>query len=122
MITAAHCLCRDTQDSKKPRFLCVNKEKSQIRPKQNEIKIYGGSASVDNFDFQGHWVADEAFIMDLGSTGIEKEDIGIAVLSDKQHKDNPFFNKDILMAEEELRKAVVVPICLVSKNKDFKKT
>ena len=121
VITAGHCLCRKKQDDKEPRFLCLDQTENQIRLHENEITIYGGSASVENFAFQSRWEADEARIMDLDFSGMAKEDIGIAVLSGERNKDKPFFNKEILMAEEELRKAVVVPICLVSKNKDFKK-
>ena len=123
MITVAHCLCVRDQDDKDLRFLCKDKTENQIRPMENEITIYGGSASVENFAFQGRWEADKAYIMNLDFPGFDgKEDIGIVVLSTVgRNKDNPFFNKELLMAEEELEKAVVVPICLVSKNKDLKR-
>ena len=121
IITVAHCLCENIQDGKAPRFLCLDKTENQIRPKQNEITIYGGSASVENFAFTGRWEADEARILDSDFVAGLRKDIGIAVLSGERNKDKPFFDKAILMAEEELRKAVVVPICLVSKNKNFKR-
>ena len=70
---------------------------NQIRSQLNEIGIYGGSKSVDNFAFRRKWNADAAYIIsDPSDKGFKEEDIGIVVLSDKRPKNRLFFNKDVL--------------------------
>ena len=84
------------------------------------MTIFGGSESVENFAFQRQWDPDGAYIMsDPSDAGFKAEDIGIAVLSYKRPKNDWLFNKDILMDKDALGKAVIVPICMVAKEKDF---
>lgn len=129
MITAAHCVCDDP--SKKDRTHCAPKDENQIKPMENEVTMYGGSTSVENFAFQSQWDADAAYIMSdpltplkPSSSGWLREDIAIAMLSFAGGK--RFFDKNILKfhfekKEDELAKVGVVPICMVAKRKDFKR-
>ena len=56
---------------------------------------------------------------DPSDAGFKAEDIGIAVLSYKRPKNDWLFNKDILMDNDALGKAVIVPICMVAKKKNI---
>ena len=91
--------------------------KNQIKLKYNEITVYGGSKSVENFSFEKAWAIDEAYtVTDIWHTSALSADIGILVLSSKvgRSKEDLFFDKARLMDKNELGRALVVPICLTS--------
>ena len=124
VITAGHCICNLKHDKNQKRALCMVRPtsgpdfyagKDQIKSKYNEMFVYGGSKSVENFSFTKKWTVDEAYtVTDTSRTSVLSGDIGILVLSPKRAKQYLFFDRDLLMDKNELGRAVIVPICLTS--------
>ena len=124
VITAGHCICNLKHDKNQKRALCMVRPtsgpdfyagKDQIKSKYNEMFVYGGSKSVENFSFTKRWTVDEAYtVTDTSRTSVLSGDIGILVLSPKRAKQYLFFDRDLLMDKNELGRAVIVPICLTS--------
>ena len=111
ILTAGHCLC----SQKDGHFKCLKGHVNQIRPQENEIRIYGGRKYQSYADQNNlPWGASEAYILASISKNIFflREDIGIALIPDAFPNDQRFFDKKALLNQNSLRNADIVPICL----------
>ena len=124
VLTAAHCLCRQFDQPLGHWIYCLQGNTNQIRPRSNEIYIYGGrrfqsfsDTSRPNPQEFGkyRWKAYKAYAMPLKNGHFHPEDIGIIIIPEP----HLFFDKTGLSNKNTLRRAKVVPICLGRKNLDL---
>ena len=121
VLTAAHCLCRQHDKPLGHWIYCLQGNTNQIRPRSNEIYIYGGrrfqsfsDTSRPNPQEFGkyRWKAYKAYAMPLKNGWFYPEDIGIIIIPGP----HLFFDRTELSNKNTLRRAKIVPICLGREN------